>query len=272
MAMWDDHDYGENDGGIAYPIKEQSRQAFLEFWQEPRESQRWSRSGVYTSHVFGPADNRVQIIMPDLRFNRTPLSLHDLGPASYQEWEASKRASGIPIPGPYARCADRAATMLGDAQWQWLEQQLDVPAQVRIIASSLQVLADFPGWEAWINYACDHQRLIDVIRRKNASGVLFVSGDTHYAELSKLDINVPYPLWDLTCSGLTEVWDANVPNANRVGALMREENFGLIEIEWAAHDPIIHLKACDRYGITKIAQTLRLSELSQKSIVPLPAV
>lgn len=67
------------------------------------------------------------------------------------------------------------------------------------------MLADFPGWEAWINYARDHQRLIDLIRRKQASGVIFISGDTHYAELTKLDVNVPYTLWDLTSSGLTEV-------------------------------------------------------------------
>jgi alkaline phosphatase D len=267
MAMWDDHDYGENDGGIAYPIKDQSRQAFLEFWQEPNESLRWSRNGIYTSRVFGPAGYRVQIIMPDLRYNRTPLTLNELGETSYAKWEESKRAAGLPVCGPYARCADRSATMLGDAQWQWLERQLDVPAEVRIVASSLQVLADFPGWEAWINYAHDHQRLIEVIRRKNASGVLFVSGDTHYAELSKLDINVPYPLWDLTCSGLTEVWDDNVPNSNRVGNVVRAENFGMIEIDWSASDPSISLKACDLYGVAKITQTLRLSQLTAQSQV-----
>jgi alkaline phosphatase D len=267
MAMWDDHDYGENDGGVDYPIKDQSRQAFLEFWQEPSASPRWSRNGIYTSRVFGPPGSRVQIIMPDLRYNRTPLTLHDLGATSYEAWEANKRASGAAVCGPYARCADRAATMLGDEQWQWFEQQLDVPAEIRIVASSLQVLADFPGWEAWINYACDHQRLIEVIRRKNASGVLFVSGDTHYAELSKLDLNVPYPLWDLTCSGLTEVWDDDVPNANRVGTMVREENFGMIEIDWARPDPAIHLKAYDRFGTAKIAKTLRLSQLTASSVL-----
>lgn len=259
LAVWDDHDFGENDAGASYPLKEQSRQTFLEFWQEPANSMRRSRNGIYTSRVFGPQGSRVQIIAPDLRYNRTPLTLHDLG-VRYEEWEAAKRAAGVAIHGPYARCADRAASMLGERQWQWLQQQFDVPADIRIIASSLQVLADFPGWEAWINYACDHQRLIELIRRKQAAGVLFVSGDTHYAELSKLDLNVPYPLWDLTCSGLTEVWDVDVPNANRVGGMVREQNFGLIDIEWSL-DPTITLKACDRYGVPKIAHTLQLSAL-----------
>jgi alkaline phosphatase D len=271
MAMWDDHDYGENDGGIGYPIKDQSRQAFLEFWLEPSESLRWSRNGIYTSRVFGPPGYRVQIIMPDLRYNRTPLTLNDLGATSYAKWEAHKRAAGLPVCGPYARSADRAATMLGETQWHWLERQFDVPAEIRIVASSLQVLADFPGWEAWINFACDHQRLIEVIRRKNASGVLFISGDTHYAELSKLDINVPYPLWDLTCSGLTEVWDDDVPNSNRIGTILREENFGMIEIDWTPQDPVILLKACDRYGVAKIAHSLRLTQLSALSKTPMLA-
>jgi alkaline phosphatase D len=265
MAIWDDHDFGENDAGIAYPIKQQSRQAFLEFWNEPQASQRWSHSGVYTSRSFGPPNRRVQVIMPDLRYNRTPLTLHDLGRTRYEEWEAAKRASGLSVPGPYARCADRGASMLGEEQWRWFERQLDVQARVRIIASSLQVLADFPGWEAWINYACDHQRLIDTIRRKDAAGVIFVSGDTHYAELSKLEINVPYPLWDLTCSGLTEVWDTDVPNANRIGAMMREENFGLIEIDWRSEDPIVSLQARDRFGVDKVAHQLNLSQLAAQA-------
>ena len=75
------------------------------------------------------------------------------------------------------------------------------------------MLADFTGWEAWVNFPHDHQRLIDLIRRKNANGVVFLSGDIHYAELSKLDVNVPYTLWDLTSSGLTEEWRG--PDAER---------------------------------------------------------
>jgi alkaline phosphatase D len=78
FAVWDDHDYGENDAGASYPLKELSRQTFLEFWQEPRTSARWSRNGVYTSRLYGPPGNRVQIIMPDLRYNRTPLTPLDL--------------------------------------------------------------------------------------------------------------------------------------------------------------------------------------------------
>jgi alkaline phosphatase D len=261
LATWDDHDFGEDDAGADYPMKEESRRIFLEFWGEPRDSARWTRDGIYASKLFGPPERRVQVILPDLRFNRTPITHLDLGGAKYKEWAEAKHNAGSLVPGPYARSPDPKATMLGEAQWRWLEQQFDVPARLRIFASSLQVIADFPGWEAWINYAHDHQRLIDLIRRKRASGVVFISGDTHYAELSRLDVNVPYPLWDLTSSGLTEVWPVDVPNANRVGRHLREPNFGLIEIDWESSDPRVTLKALDGRGRPAIAQELKLSEL-----------
>ena len=38
IAMWDDHDYGQNDAGKEYPHKEASRQIMLDFWEEPANS------------------------------------------------------------------------------------------------------------------------------------------------------------------------------------------------------------------------------------------
>jgi len=265
-AIWDDHDYGEDDAGGDYPMKEQSRQIFLDFWNEPADSPRRSlngqpRDGVYASYLFGPPERRVQLILPDLRFNRTPIVRQDLGGTSYKAWEEAKRKAGGEVPGPYARSPDHEATMLGERQWQWLERQFDVPAHVRIFASSLQVLADFPGWEAWVNYTRDQQRLFDLIRRKRASGVVFISGDTHYAELTRQDVNVPYTFWELTSSGLTEVWPVNVPNSNRVGSQLREPNFGMIEIDWQSSPVSLTLRAFDVKGTTRIEQRLNLSEL-----------
>ncbi len=262
LATWDDHDYGEDDAGAGYPMKEQSRRIFLEFWGEPADSPRWQRDGIYTSYVFGPAGRRVQIILPDLRYNRTPITKIDLAGAKYEDWAKAKERAGMPVPGPYVRDPEPSATMLGEPQWTWLEQQLEVQADIRIIASSLQVLADLPGWEAWINYARDHQRLIELIRRKNASGVVFISGDTHYGELSRLDVNVPYTFWDLTSSGLTEVWPVVPPNANRIGEVLREANFGVIEIDWNAPDPRVGLQVRDASGRARIEHELLLSALS----------
>jgi alkaline phosphatase D len=90
---------------------------------------------------------------------------------------------------------------------------------------------------------------------------VFISGDTHYAELSKLDVNVPYTLWDLTSSGLTEVWPVDVPNANRVGTHVREPNFGFIEIDWARRSPAVSLQARTQAGVPVIRQELELAAL-----------
>lgn len=266
LATWDDHDFGENDAGADYPHKEESRRIFLEFWNEPKESPRWNRDGIYTSRVFGTGEQTVQIILPDLRFNRTTLNKMELGELDYETWARQRQARGEAVPGPYSRNPDCTATMVGERQWQWLDAQFEVPASIRILASSLQVLADFPGWEAWINYAHDHQRLIDLIRRKRASGVVFISGDTHYAELSHVDVNVPYPLWELTSSGLTEVWPVDVPNARRIGSILREPNFGLIDIAWGSQ-PRIDMKAMDAKGQVRISKSLSLAELRDRSAI-----
>lgn len=249
FATWDDHDYGENDAGAEYPMKAESRAAFLRFWGEPADSPRARRDGIYDARVFGPPGRRVQLILLDLRWNRTPITVDPRWGTyeAYERWarREARRGGGTSVPGPYARNPDPAASMLGEAQWAWLEQQLREPAEVRLIASSLQVLADFPGWEAWINYPRDQARLFDAIRRSAANGVVFLSGDTHYGELSMLDANVPYPMLDLTSSGLTEEWHVPVPNALRVGAAHHHANFGLVEIDWAARRLVLSLRGVD---------------------------
>lgn len=263
-VTWDDHDFGEDDAGGDYPQKEASRQVFLDFWGEPAGSPRRARDGVYASYVFGPPGQRVQVILLDLRYNRTPLVKPEPGIRNYRSWATARHKKGLEVPGPYARNPDPRATMLGERQWQWLERQLETPAEVRLIGSSLQVLADFPGWEGWSLFARDQQRLIELIRRKRANGVVFLSGDMHYAELSQLDVNVPYTLWDLTSSGLTEVWPAATPNANRVSEVVREPNFGLIEIDWQGAQTTVTLSVVDQHGKQRIEQRLPLADLSTR--------
>jgi len=262
IAVWDDHDYGENDAGADFPLRNQAREVFLDFWQEPLNSLRRQRDGIYTSYTVGPPGQRVQIILPDLRSNRTPISALDVGGLDYDKWINKKRDAGLPVPGPYIRMTDSSATMLGNSQWAWLQREFEAPADVRIFGSSLQVLADFTGWESWMVYANDHDRLIDLVRRKQASNMIFLSGDTHYGELSMLDLNTPYPLWDATSSGLTEVWPVLAPNDRRVGKGVREVNFGVADIAWRGADTSVTLQIRDVKGAVKLQQIISTRNLT----------
>ncbi len=262
VAIWDDHDFGENDAGGEYPMKEESRRIFLDFWDEPAGSPRRDRDGVYASYVFGPPGRRVQVILPDLRYNRTALVKQDLGGVDFETWVRARLSKGLDVPGPYARNPDPKATMLGERQWQWLERQLEVPADLRLFASSLQVLADFTGWESWVSFEHERERLFDLIRRTKANGVVFLSGDIHYAELSKLDVNVPYTFWDVTSSGLTEEWAVPTPNANRASEVLAQANFGTIDIDWQGASTRLALGIVDAAGKTRMSWNLDLASLA----------
>ncbi len=260
IAIWDDHDFGEDDAGADYPMKAESRRQFCDFWGEAATSPRRVREGIHAAYVFGPVGRQVQVILPDLRWNRTPIQ--KLDGIEYKAWSAAKAAAGNPVPGPYARNPDLQATMLGEAQWSWLDAQLRQPADLRILGSSLQVLADFAGWEGWINYARDHQRLLETIRDARADRLICISGDTHYGEISRLDVNTPYPLWDITSSGLTEVWPVTPPNALRQGEVWRQRNFGLIEIDWSPPAPTLRVEVRDERGAARLGVTIDTATLT----------
>ena len=212
VATWDDHDYGENDAGREYPQKQRSKELFLDFWKEPADSpRRRADDGIYTSYMYGPPERRVQVILLDLRWNRTELT--------HVSREEFKRRDQMAF-GPYLPTVATGATMLGEKQWAWLEGELKKPAKLRIIGSSLQFISTFPGWEAWSLFPNERQRMVDLISRTKAEGVLFISGDTHWAEISRQDDDVPYPLYDFTSSGLTETWYNMSPNAYRLPGCM----------------------------------------------------
>ena len=248
VATWDDHDYGVNDGGSEYPKKAESRAMFLDFWGVPEGHFRRSHSGIYGSYTFGPTGRRVQVILPDNRTFRTPLLGYTVEPEDR---------------GQYLVNPDPSATMLGAQQWDWLENELRRPADLRILASSTQVLADAPGYEAWINFQADHQRLLDLIDFAQVENLVMISGDTHYAELSRLSDGMPYPLYDLTSSGLTQVWPVFGPNRLRIAQAPLMPNFGRITIDWNGAQPHVLLEVQMLDGSIAINQAVPFAALRQ---------
>ena len=255
LATWDDHDYSVNDGGATYPKREEAQKHFLDFFGVAKDSPRRARKGVYHAETFGPADKRVQVIVLDTRYHRGALK---------------KKAGKTPFgEGPYEPSADKKATMLGEEQWQWLETQLKVPARVRVLMSSIQVVAQDHGWEKWHNLPHERDRLYQLIKSTGAGGVVCVSGDRHLAELSMMDAGIGYPLYDITSSGLTEAsqkWRKLEANRHRVATMNWGNNFGTIAIDWTPPDPVLRLQVRDGDGEVTIQEKVPLSLLQPGAI------
>jgi alkaline phosphatase D len=255
LATWDDHDFGWNDVGGDWPHKKESQQIFLDFFKIPKDSPRRTQEGVYSSALFGPTDQRVQVILLDTRYHRSPL----------------KRRGGkfIPNEGPYVGNIDPKATILGETQWKWLEEQLKVPAKVRLLCSSIQVVADEHGWEKWMNFPLERARLYKLIKDTKAAGVIVLSGDRHLAELCMMDAGIGYPLYDVTSSGLNQAnlyWRKQEKNTHRVATMNFGNNFGLITLDWAKKDPVVSMQIRDQDGDITIQQKLPLSMLKPGAI------
>ncbi len=163
--------------------------------------------------------------------------------------------------GPYTANTAPGAHMLGEDQWQWLGAQLRQPATLRIIGTSIPFLQDGTGWETWANFPHDQARLLDLIDTTGAKGILFITGDTHRAQFSKLVGAAPYPLWELNSSGLTENWQWAAPDKNRLGGFYADDNYGLIRIDWQQPDPEIALEIRSVQNELIMQNSLRLSEL-----------
>jgi alkaline phosphatase D len=231
VGIWDDHDFGKNDGGSEYPQRVASQGALLDFLGEPEDSPRRTQLGTYASYVFGDGDRRVKLILLDGRYHRD---------------------------APSAR-----GDTLGKTQWAWLEHELrSSSARLNLVVSGYQVLPlDHPN-EKWGNFPVARTRLLDLIAQVRTPGVVLLSGDRHFAELSCMQGGpVGYPLFELTSSGLTHAYDAaDEPNRYRVGSLYPHRNFGVVRVDWGAGT--VTLEARARGAGIVIARSVSLAALA----------
>ncbi len=252
LATWDDHDYGENDAGADFGPRAESREIFLDFFEVPADSPRRKHSGVYDARTFGPEGKRTQVILLDTRYFRDDLKRLPERPKN---------------DGPYMENDDPSATMLGEKQWAWLEEQLREPADLRLLVSSIQVVANDHHWEKWGTLPRERSRLFKLLRDTGAKGVIILSGDRHRGELSRMDDAIGYPLFDVTSSALnmSHPIDFIEPNRHRIGEHVMENNFGLLTIDWTQPDPEITIQLRDVAEKIQVEQKVKLSDLKSRT-------
>ncbi|SFS49738.1 alkaline phosphatase D [Zhouia amylolytica] len=216
IGVWDDHDYGLNDGGVEFEHKKESEQLFYDFFNEPKNSALRKREGTYSSRTYTSNAGSVKIILLDTRYFRSPLT---------KDFGSSKRY----MPNAYGD-----GTLLGAEQWKWLEQELiSSKADFNVIVSSIQVLSNKHGYEMWGNFPHEVDKLFNLITTSRAKGVIFLSGDRHISEFSKININgLGYPVYDFTSSGLTHSYDKfnGEENPFREGKVIKQRSFGLLKL------------------------------------------
>jgi alkaline phosphatase D len=250
VATWDDHDYGWNDSGRHYPHKEKSKEIFLSFFGV-EDSTVLTHPGIYYSKVYG-GDRKVQLIMLDMRTFRDKLLPYNGN---------RKGDSLFNYELEYSPYTTEDSTMLGEAQWRWLESQLAAPADLRIIGSSTQFGITHNGYEAWANFPHEQKRMLELIKKTKAEGVIFISGDVHYAEISRIEQPDCYPIYDVTASGITSTWGFAAPNENRIDGPVMENHFGVINIDWNSEDPAITMQIVDAKGQVRINRKIKSSDL-----------
>ena len=163
FAIWDDHDYGKNDGGSDYKYKKLAENLFLDFWNVPINDVRRSREGIYFSENKVFFNRKYKLIFLDTRYFRSQLK--------------GKK-------GSYQKNNDESATILGKEQWTWLEKELDSNFDYLFIFSSIQIIPEDHGFEKWSNFPNDRTKLLKILEKYKDRTILF-SGDRHRSGIYK---------------------------------------------------------------------------------------
>lgn len=212
-AIWDDHDFGPNDQGAEYVLKEESRRVFTSYWANPSYGE--NGQGIYTKISYSDVD----VFMLDDRTWR-----------SADNWEDS--IGGKPNP---------EKKMFGDKQMQWLRDALvGSSATFKIIATGSQVLNPKSPFDCFRRFPVEYHAFMQFLREEKIRGVVFLTGDRHHSEVIKVEGQTSYPLYDITVSPLTSgthVFGGDEKeNPYRVIGIDQKQNYGRVTVSGKAKD------------------------------------
>ena len=204
LATWDDHDFGDNNETSSYPLKRESLEAFTAFWGNG-EALVDPSDGIYQQHVLDFGGKTLNVILLDVRFNRDQ--------------------------------PDGNGDILGEKQWQWLEQAIAVDADLTLLVSGTQfLLSANADSETWENYPLSLARLRDLVRLSNTPPVVMISGDQHYAEANVRKQWFDVDAVELQFAGVNQIEgpELNYYRASPVNTSLN--TVGYLDVQWEPSD------------------------------------
>jgi alkaline phosphatase D len=217
-AMLDDHDYGPDNAEGDFENKGATRGCFKDFWPNPS---------------FGDGNN-----------------------GTYYHFDYQD-ASFFMLDDRWFRESDGHQQVLGPEQMTWLQEKLlQSKAAFKFIALGSQVISDANQHETWSKFP-ERQVLLDFIKAKQITGVVFLSGDRHFTELCKLQQDGLYPLYDFTSSPLTSPLRKRVndpkdpeyaPPLRVEGTKFVQHNYGTVSVSGPEGARICKLSTWDAWG------------------------
>lgn len=213
IAIWDDHDYGPNDIGKNYVLKETSRDIWTKYWCNPSYGE--NNQGTYSMISWGDAD----FFLTDNRWWRSADRMKD-------------SINGFPNP---------EKEMLGQQQMEWLKNSLLYSnATFKIIVVGSQVLNPVSPFDKWWDFPAEYDELMNFLKEYKINGVVFLTGDRHHSEIIKVERPGTYPLYDITVSPLTSgthiFGSAEKNNPYRVLGIDQKQNYGKVSISGPRND------------------------------------
>lgn len=245
-AIWDDHDFGDDDsfGGpeINEPAwKREAWNVFRQNWNNPAYGGGEEQPGVWFDFQIGD----VHFIMLDGRYYREPNGRHDRHPPESEN-----------------------PSMLGPVQLAWLKRTLrESEATFRIICSPVPwALGTAPGRQAldkWEGFPAERQAIFDFLAEHQIDGVLLLSGDRHRSDLHQIKRENGYSLYDFMSAIPTNYHTHPVMQGEGFVFGYNEDNcFGVLHIDTTLEDPKLVLEVMGIDGESIKTHELRLSELS----------
>jgi alkaline phosphatase D len=233
-ATWDDHDFGPNNALWTYRYAAAAEEVFKLYWSNPTYGLPGTRG------VFG-------------QFSWADVDFFLLDDRTYRTSENAVDANG--------------RRMLGNEQMRWLKDALvHSEAPFKVVANGSQVLNARAEIDTLRRYPAEYRELMDWITANGISGVVFVTGDKHHAELIRETPRGFYTLYDFTSSPLTSgLWldKGEKENAQRVpGTLVLDDaNFGLMKFSGPCNDRVLTMETWDSKGSLRWTHTVRAKEL-----------